>query len=369
MLKTKKSKIITVICIVLVAVAAIIVCAYLFLGNKNIEKLNNGITSVNTYVDNFNSEEKKTRKESVYRHFLDDEELSELLALKPGWNSKNAYKKFSKTYQEANATMYEWILSYYENQIDELEVPDTEGIFNELLSAFDNYTHSNAMAVLGNCKESSTIIAIFDYNESLDKIQKKITRDSLLSDEDKTTLGNTISDKTINIDDIYAKRIEVYQEVFDTIKSIHESDSEKSQYEDAYDELRELSDKFDGQGNPDSEPLWNDMEAQCESYLDKINSVEESEAEEAQASWKITASIDGVIYNAPQIIYEASNKGKVYGEDYGWYPANYDSSVCCWQLGDTVYHCDTEGNIVYTLTTSEHYDKEYETRSEKANAQ
>lgn len=364
----KKTKIILT-CIaacIIVAVLAVVIKVNLDKQAKN-KSLTEGETAIETYLQSFDEENEEGKKAEIYTSFQSDKKITSVIekyfqnkeAKKADW-----YQKYSK----ANKKMYQYFVDY----------------FNDLISTeSDSFENDKSIA------DCDTVI------ENLNHISDTLEQDVIIKSDDKDSIKDTLSEVMGRVNDEINSIVDNYNATYESYVISDVENASKDDLNTAITNMNTLKDELTNLGTDHFTDIISNIDSNVEAYTNKVSEIEEAEkkaAEEAekkkqeekkkkeaaasnndsnsnsssssnnssssgtssrgglsQSSWAITGNCwddsegQNVIYNAPQVIYDAYNNGK----SYVWYASNGE---CSWEIeyDPVVYTCDRYGNVLYT---------------------
>lgn len=361
----KKTKIILACiaaCIIVAAVAGVI--------KMNLDKqaknksLTEGETAIETYLQSFDEENEEGKKAEIYTSFQSDEKITSVIE-KYFQNKETKKEDWYQNYSKANKKMYQYFVDY----------------FNDLISTeSDNFENDKSIAAC------DTMI------ENLNNISDTLEQDAIIKSDDKDSIKDTLSEVMGCVNDEINSIVDNYNATYESYVISDVENASKDDLNTAITNLDTLKDELTNLGTDHFIDIISNIDSNVETYTNKVSEIEEAEkkaAEEAekkkqeekkkkeaaaanndsnnnnsssnnsssstpsrggltQDSWAITGNCwddaegQNVIYNAPQVIYDAYNAGK----SYIWYAQD---GKCAWGIEyDTVcYICDRYGNVLY----------------------
>lgn len=362
----KKTKIILA-CIaacIIVAAVAVVIKVNLDKQAKN-KSLTEGETAIETYLQSFDEENEEGKKAEIYTSFQSDEKITSVIE-KYFQNKETKKEDWYQNYSKANKKMYQYFVDY----------------FNDLISTeSDNFENDKSIAAC------DTMI------ENLNNISDTLEQDAILKSGDKDSIKDTLSEVMGRVNDEINSIVDNYNATYESYVISDVENASKDDLNTAITNLNTLKDELTNLGTDHFADIIANIDNDVETYTNKVSEIEEEEkeaAEEAekkkqeekkkkeaaasnnsssnssdnslsnsssipsrgglsQSSWAITGNCwddsegQNVIYNAPQVIYDAYNAGK----SYIWYAQD---GKCAWGIEyDTVcYICDRYGNVLYT---------------------
>lgn len=354
----KKTKIILA-CIaacIIVAAVAVVIKVNLDEQAKN-KSLTEGETAIETYLQSFDEENEEGKKAEIYTSFQSDEKITSVIE-KYFQNKETKKEDWYQNYSKANKKMYQYFVNY----------------FNDLISTeSDNFENDKSIAAC------DTMI------ENLNNISDTLEQDAILKSGDKDNIKDTLSEVMGRVNDEINSIVDNYNATYESYVISDVENASKDDLNTAITNLNTLKDELTNLGTNHFTDIISNIDSNVETYTNKVSEIEEAEKkkqeekkkkEEAvsnnsssnssdnsssnssstpsrgglsQSSWSITGGgwveEEGqyVIYNAPQVVYDAYNAGK----SYIWYAQD---GKCAWGIEyDTVcYICDRYGNVLYT---------------------
>lgn len=359
----KKTKIILA-CIaacIIVAAVAVVIKVNLDKQAKN-KSLTEGKTAIETYLQSFDEENEEGKKAEIYTSFQSDEKITSVIE-KYFQNKETKKEDWYQNYSKANKKMYQYFVDY----------------FNDLISTeSDNFENDKSIAAC------DTMI------ENLNNISDTLEQDAIIKSDDKDSIKDTLSEVRGRVNDEINSIVDNYNATYESYVISDVENASKDDLNTAITNLNTLKDELTNLGTDHFTDIISNIDS---NYTNKVSEIEEAEkkaAEEAekkkqeekkkkeeaasnndsnsnsnnsssnssstpsrgglsQSSWAITGNCwddsegQNVIYNAPQVIYDAYNAGK----SYIWYAQD---GKCAWGIEyDTVcYICDRYGNVLYT---------------------
>ena len=357
----KKTKIILA-CIaacIIVAAVAVVIKVNLDKQAKN-KSLTEGETAIETYLQSFDEENEEGKKAEIYTSFQSDEKITSVIE-KYFQNKEMKKEDWYQNYSKANKKMYQYFVDY----------------FNDLISTeSDNFENDKSIAAC------DTMI------ENLNNISDTLEQDAIIKSDDKDSIKDTLSEVMGRVNDEINSIVDNYNATYVSYVISDVENASKDDLNTAITNLNTLKDELTNLGTDHFTDIIANIDNDVETYTNKVSEIEEVEkkaAEEAekkkqeekkkkeadaannsssnsndnsstpsrgglsQSSWAITGNCwddsegQNIIYNAPQVIYDAYNNGK----SYVWYASNGE---CSWEIeyDPVVYTCDRYGNILYT---------------------
>lgn len=354
----KKTKIILA-CIaacIIVAAVAVVIKMNLDKQAKN-KSLTEGETAIETYLQSFDEENEEGKKAEIYTSFQSDEKITSVIE-KYFQNKETKKEDWYQNYSKANKKMYQYFVDY----------------FNDLIS-----TESD------NLENDKSIAACDTMIENLNNISDTLEQDEIIKSDDKDSIKDTLSEVMGRVNDEINSIVDNYNATYESYVISDVENASKDDLNTAITNLNTLKDELTNLGTDHFTDIIANIDNDVETYTNKVSEIEEAEKkkqeekkkkEEAasnnsssnssdnslsnsssipsrgglsQSSWAITGNCwddsegQNVIYNAPQVIYDAYNAGK----SYIWYAQD---GKCAWGIEyDTVcYICDRYGNVLYT---------------------
>lgn len=360
----KKTKIILA-CIaacIIVAAVAVVIKVNLDKQAKN-KSLTEGETAIETYLQSFDEENEEGKKAEIYTSFQSDEKITSVIE-KYFQNKETKKEDWYQNYSKANKKMYQYFVDY----------------FNDLISTeSDNFENDKSIAAC------DTMI------ENLNNISDTLEQDAIIKSDDKDSIKDTLSEVMGRVNDEINSIVDNYNATYESYVISDVENASKDDLNTAITNLNTLKDELTNLGTDHFTGIISNIDSDVEAYTNKVSEIEEAEkkaAEEAekkkkeaaaannnsnsnssnnsssnnssssgtssksglsQSSWSITGNCwddsegQNVIYNAPQVVYDAYNAGK----SYIWYAQD---GKCAWSIeyDPNCYICDRYGNILYT---------------------
>lgn len=227
--------------------------------------------------------------------------------------------------------------------------------------------------------------------ENLNNISDTLEQDAIIKSDDKDSIKDTLSEVMGRVNDEINSIVDNYNATYESYVISDVENASKDDLNTAITNLNTLKDELTNLGTDHFTDIISNIDSDVEAYTNKVSEIEEAEkkaAEEAekkkkeaaaannnsnsnssnnsssnnssssgtssksglsQSSWSITGNCwddsegQNVIYNAPQVVYDAYNAGK----SYIWYAQD---GKCAWSIeyDPNCYICDRYGNILYT---------------------
>lgn len=279
-------------------------------------------------------------------------------------NKETKKEDWYQNYSKANKKMYQYFVDY----------------FNDLISTeSDNFENDKSIAAC------DTMI------ENLNNISDTLEQDAIIKSDDKDSIKDTLSEVMGRVNDEINSIVDNYNATYESYVISDVENASKDDLNTAITNLNTLKDELTNLGTDHFTDIISNIDSDVEAYTNKVSEIEEAEkkaAEEAekkkkeaaaannnsnsnssnnsssnnssssgtssksglsQSSWSITGNCwddsegQNVIYNAPQVVYDAYNAGK----SYIWYAQD---GKCAWSIeyDPNCYICDRYGNILYT---------------------
>lgn len=360
----KKTKIILA-CIaacIIVAAVAVVIKVNLDKQAKN-KSLTEGETAIETYLQSFDEENEEGKKAEIYTSFQSDEKITSVIE-KYFQNKETKKEDWYQNYLKANKKMYQYFVDY----------------FNDLISTeSDNFENDKSIAACDN------------MIENLNHISDTLEQDTIIKSDDKDSIKDTLSEVMGRVNDEINSIVDNYNATYESYVISDVENASKDDLNTAITNMNTLKDELTNLGTNHFTDIIANIDNDVETYTNKVSEIEEEEkkaAEEAekkkkeaaaannnsnsnssnnsssnnssssgtssksglsQSSWSITGNCwddsegQNVIYNAPQVVYDAYNAGK----SYIWYAQD---GKCAWSIeyDPNCYICDRYGNILYT---------------------
>lgn len=358
----KKTKIILA-CIaacIIVAAVAVVIKVNLDKQAKN-KSLTEGETAIETYLQSFDEENEEGKKTEIYTSFQSDEKITSVIE-KYFQNKETKKEDWYQNYSKANKKMYQYFVDY----------------FNDLISTeSDNFGNDKSIAACDN------------VIENLNHISDTLEQDTIIKSDDKDSIKDTLSEVMGRVNDEINSIVDNYNATYESYVISDVENASKDDLNTAITNMNTLKDELTNLGTDHFTDIISNIDSDVEAYTNKVSEIEEAEkkaAEEAekkkkeaaaannnsnssnnsssnnssssgtssksglsQSSWSITGNCwddsegQNVIYNAPQVVYDAYNAGK----SYIWYAQD---GKCAWSIeyDPNCYICDRYGNILYT---------------------
>lgn len=347
---------------IIVAAVAVVIKVNLDKQAKN-KSLTEGKTAIETYLQSFDEENEEGKKAEIYTSFQSDEKITSVIE-KYFQNKETKKEDWYQNYSKANKKMYQYFVDY----------------FNDLIS-----TESD------NLENDKSIAACDTMIENLNNISDTLEQDEIIKSDDKDSIKDTLSEVMGRVNDEINSIVDNYNATYESYVISDVENASKDDLNTAITNLDTLKDELTNLGTDHFTDIISNIDSNVETYTNKVSEIEEAEkkaAEEAekkkkeaaaannnsnsnssnnsssnnssssgtssksglsQSSWSITGNCwddsegQNVIYNAPQVVYDAYNAGK----SYIWYAQD---GKCAWGIEyDTVcYICDRYGNVLYT---------------------
>ena len=358
----KKTKIILA-CIaacIIVAAVAVVIKVNLDKQAKN-KSLTEGETAIETYLQSFDEENEEGKKAEIYTSFQSDEKITSVIE-KYFQNKETKKEDWYQNYSKANKKMYQYFVDY----------------FNDLISTeSDNFGNDKSIAACDN------------VIQNLNHISDTLEQDTIIKSDDKDSIKDTLSEVMGRVNDEINSIVDNYNATYESYVISDVENASKDDLNTAITNMNTLKDELTNLGTDHFTDIISNIDSDVEAYTNKVSEIEEAEkkaAEEAekkkkeaaaannnsnssnnsssnnssssgtssksglsQSSWSITGNCwddsegQNVIYNAPQVVYDAYNAGK----SYIWYAQD---GKCAWSIeyDPNCYICDRYGNILYT---------------------
>lgn len=279
-------------------------------------------------------------------------------------NKETKKADWYQNYSKANKKMYQYFVDY----------------FNDLISTeSDNFENDKSIAACDN------------VIENLNHISDTLEQDTIIKSDDKDSIKDTLSEVMGRVNDEINSIVDNYNATYESYVISDVENASKDDLNTAITNMNTLKDELTNLGTDHFTDIISNIDSDVEAYTNKVSEIEEAEkkaAEEAekkkkeaaaannnsnsnssnnsssnnssssgtssksglsQSSWSITGNCwddsegQNVIYNAPQVVYDAYNAGK----SYIWYAQD---GKCAWSIeyDPNCYICDRYGNILYT---------------------
>ena len=362
-MKMKKKTKIILACIaacIIVAAVAVVIKVNLDKQSKN-KSLTEGETAIETYLQSFDEENEEGKKAEIYTSFQSDEKITSVIE-KYFQNKETKKEDWYQNYSKANKKMYQYFVDY----------------FNDLISTeSDNFGNDKSIAACDN------------VIENLNHISDTLEQDTIIKSDDKDSIKDTLSEVMGRVNDEINSIVDNYNATYESYVISDVENASKDDLNTAITNMNTLKDELTNLGTDHFTDIISNIDSDVEAYTNKVSEIEEAEkkaAEEAekkkkeaaaannnsnssnnsssnnssssgtssksglsQSSWSITGNCwddsegQNVIYNAPQVVYDAYNAGK----SYIWYAQD---GKCAWSIeyDPNCYICDRYGNILYT---------------------
>ena len=349
-----KKKITIIVIAIIIALAA--VCGAIFgvryHRQKEIdEKLNQGTATVEAYVEKFDAASDKDEKAQIYGDFIKDSGLKDII-------DTIATEEWNKNYKADKDTMYAWFVTYYSDKLD------------SVTAAYESTDKTFA-----DCNKAA---------EDLNSLQDEINADTVLSKDDISGLSERL---TASLDSVNGDLEQIRTAYTDQYNSylLEDADSaSKSDLNTAIDSLNALSTELSDMSEDFFSELLGNIADTVSDYSSRVEEIEKEEAEKAkaaeeakkqqaasntaagsgsgssasssdsstsasttasdwgQSTWTLTGlNHNNEVCNAPIIMYKAKAQG--IGGSWG---ENGEYCDWCADNSNTIYTCDTQGNIV-----------------------
>ena len=325
------------------------------------KSLTEGETAIETYLQSFDEENEEGKKAEIYTSFQSDEKITSVIE-KYFQNKETKKEDWYQNYSKANKKMYQYFVDY----------------FNDLISTeSDNFGNDKSIAACDN------------VIENLNHISDTLEQDTIIKSDDKDSIKDTLSEVMGRVNDEINSIVDNYNATYESYVISDVENASKDDLNTAITNMNTLKDELTNLGTDHFTDIISNIDSDVEAYTNKVSEIEEAEkkaAEEAekkkkeaaaannnsnssnnsssnnssssgtssksglsQSSWSITGNCwddsegQNVIYNAPQVVYDAYNAGK----SYIWYAQD---GKCAWSIeyDPNCYICDRYGNILYT---------------------
>ena len=349
-----KKKITIIVIAIIIALAA--VCGAIFgvryHRQKEIDqKLNQGTATIEAYVEKFDAASDKAEKAQIYGDFIKDSGLKDII-------DTIATEEWNKNYKSDKDTMYAWFVTYYSDKLDSVTV-----------------AYESTDKVFADCNKAA---------EDLNSLQDEINADTVLSKDDLSGLSDEL---TASLDSVNGDLEQIRKAYTDQYNSylLEDADSaSKSDLNTAIDSLNALSTELSDMSEDFFSELLGNIADTVSDYSSRVEEIEKEEAEKAkaaeeakkqqaasntaagsgsgssasssdsstsasttasdwgQSTWTLTGlNHNNEVCNAPIIMYKAKAQG--IGGSWG---ENGEYCDWCADNSNTIYTCDTQGNIV-----------------------
>ena len=349
-----KKKITIIVIAIIIALAA--VCGAIFgvryHRQKEIDqKLNQGTATIEAYVEKFDAASDKAEKAQIYGDFIKDSGLKDII-------DTIATEEWNKNYKADKDTMYAWFVTYYSDKLD------------SVTAAYESTDKAFA-----DCNKAA---------EDLNSLQGEINADTVLSKDDISGLSEEL---TAGLDSVNGDLEQIRTAYTDQYNSylLEDADSaSKSDLNTAIENLNALSTELSDMSEDFFSELLGNIADTVSDYSSRVEEIEKEEAEKAkaaeeakkqqaasniaagsgsgssasssdsstsasttasdwgQSTWTLTGlNHNNEVCNAPIIMYKAKAQG--IGGSWG---ENGEYCDWCADNSNTIYTCDTQGNIV-----------------------
>lgn len=349
-----KKKITIIVIAIIIALAA--VCGAIFgmryHRQKEIDqKLNQGTATIEAYVEKFDAASDKAEKAQIYGDFIKDSGLKDII-------DTIATEEWNKNYKADKDTMYAWFVTYYSDKLD------------SVTAAYESTDKTFA-----DCNKAA---------EDLNSLQDEINADTVLSKDDLSGLSEEL---TASLDSVNGDLEQIRTAYTDQYNSylLEDADSaSKSDLNTAIESLNALSTELSDMSEDFFSELLGNIADTVSDYSSRVEEIEKEEAEKAkaaeeakkqqaasntaagsgsgssasssdsstsastiasdwgQSTWTLTGlNHNNEVCNAPIIMYKAKAQG--IGGSWG---ENGEYCDWCADNSNTIYTCDTQGNIV-----------------------
>ena len=314
------------------------------------QKLNQGTATIEAYVEKFDAASDKAEKAQIYGDFIKDSGLKDII-------DTIATEEWNKNYKADKDTMYAWFVTYYSDKLD------------SVTAAYESTDKAFA-----DCNKAA---------EDLNSLQDEINADTVLSKDDISGLSEKL---TAGLDSVNGDLEQIRTAYTDQYNSylLEDADSaSKSDLNTAIENLNALSTELSDMSEDFFSELLGNIADTVSDYSSRVEEIEKEEAEKAkaaeeakkqqaasnstgsdssssssdsstsastaasdwgQSTWTLTGrNGNGEVCNAPIEMY----KVKAQGIPGGWI-AQGDYCRWCADGSNTVYICDTNGNVVST---------------------
>ena len=348
-----KKKITIIVIAIIIALAA--VCGAVFgvryHRQKEIDqKLNQGTATIEAYVEKFDAASDKAEKAQIYGDFIKDSGLKDII-------DTIATEEWNKNYKADKDTMYAWFVTYYSDKLDSVTAAyeSTDKAFADCNKAAEDFNslqdEINADTVLSKddiSGLSEELTAGFDsVNGDLEQIRTAYTdqyNSYLLEDADSASksdlntaidnlnaLSTELSDMS---EDFFSELLgNIADTVSDYSSRVEEIEKEEAEKAKAAEEAKKQQAASNSAGSDSSS---------SSSSSDSSTSASTTASDWGQSTWTLTGlNHNNEVCNAPIIMYKAKAQG--IGGSWG---ENGEYCDWCADNSNTIYTCDTQGNIV-----------------------
>ena len=301
-------------------------------------------------MEKFDAASDKAEKAQIYGDFIKDSGLKDII-------DTIATEEWNKNYKADKDTMYAWFVTYYSDKLD------------SVTAAYESTDKAFA-----DCNKAA---------EDLNSLQDEINADTVLSKDDISGLSEKL---TAGLDSVNGDLEQIRTAYTDQYNSylLEDADSaSKSDLNTAIDSLNALSTELSDMSEDFFSELLGNIADTVSDYSSRVEEIEKEEAEKAkaaeeakkqqaasnsagsdssssssssdsstsasttasdwgQSTWTLTGlNHNNEVCNAPIIMYKAKAQG--IGGSWG---ENGEYCDWCADNSNTIYTCDTQGNIV-----------------------
>lgn len=348
-----KKKITIIVIAIIIALAA--VCGVIFgvryHRQKEIDqKLNQGTATIEAYVEKFDAASDKAEKAQIYGDFIKDSGLKDII-------DTIATEEWNKNYKADKDTMYAWFVTYYSDKLD------------SVTAAYESTDKAFA-----DCNKAA---------EDLNSLQDEINADTVLSKDDISGLSEKLTASLGSVNGDLEQIRTAYTDQYNSYLLEDADSASKSDLNTAIDSLNALSTELSDMSEDFFSELLGNIADTVSDYSSRVEEIEKEEAEKAkaaeeakkqqaasnsagsdssssssssdsstsasttasdwgQSTWTLTGlNHNNEVCNAPIIMYKAKAQG--IGGSWG---ENGEYCDWCADNSNTIYTCDTQGNIV-----------------------
>lgn len=349
-----KKKITIIVIAIIIALAA--VCGAIFgvryHRQKEIDqKLNQGTATIEAYVEKFDAASDKAEKAQIYGDFIKDSGLKDII-------DTIATEEWNKNYKADKDTMYAWFVTYYSDKLD------------SVTAAYESTDKAFA-----DCNKTA---------EDLNSLQGEINADTVLSKDDISGLSEKLNACLDSVNGDLEQIRTAYTDQYNSYLLEDADSASKSDLNTAIENLNALSTELSDMSEDFFSELLGNIADTVSDYSSRVEEIEKEEVEKAkaaeeakkqqaasntaagsgsgssasssdsstsasttasdwgQSTWTLTGlNHNNEVCNAPIIMYKAKAQG--IGGSWG---ENGEYCDWCADNSNTIYTCDTQGNIV-----------------------
>ena len=337
-----KKKITIIVIAIIIALAA--VCGAIFgvryHRQKEIDqKLNQGTATIEAYVEKFDAASDKAEKAQIYGDFIKDSGLKDII-------DTIATEEWNKNYKADKDTMYAWFVTYYSDKLDSVTAAyeSTDKAFADCNKAAEDLNslqdEINADTVLSKddiSGLSEELTAGLDYTDQYNSYLLEDADSASKSDlntaiENLNALSTELSDMSEDFfSELLGNIADTVSDYSSRVEEIEKEEAEKAKAAEEAKKQQAASNIAAGSGSGSSA-----------SSSDSSTSASTTASDWGQSTWTLTGlNHNNEVCNAPIIMYKAKAQG--IGGSWG---ENGEYCDWCADNSNTIYTCDTQGNIV-----------------------